>query len=178
MATSPLASAEACDANAALIMNDFCWPYCEFVTLKIFEDNVLLHEFLEEKKGHGRVLVVDVGGSIRACMRCAVLGGNPAGAEQVNNGWVGVVVNGCIRDVDEKNGCDVGVRALQNSHQVKQEGHRREACPCDLCREPGTRICNGEWLYADSGGILISRSELTVQACPYVICVLLRMYDS
>ncbi|PKU68107.1 Regulator of ribonuclease-like protein 2 [Dendrobium catenatum] len=32
-------------------------------TLKIFEDNVLVHEFLEEK-GNGRALVVDGGGSI------------------------------------------------------------------------------------------------------------------
>jgi regulator of RNase E activity RraA len=26
----------------------------------------------------------------------------------------------------------------------------------------GTRICDGEWLYADSDGILLSNSELTV----------------
>jgi len=61
MAALPLATAEACDANAALIMNGdlralqpifqiygrrqiFAGPV---VTLKIFEDNVLLREFLE-----------------------------------------------------------------------------------------------------------------------------------
>ncbi|XP_066308378.1 putative 4-hydroxy-4-methyl-2-oxoglutarate aldolase 2 [Miscanthus floridulus] len=168
MAALPLATAEACDANAALIMNGdlralqpifqiygrrqiFAGPV---VTLKIFEDNVLLREFLEEK-GHGRVLVVDAGGS----MRCAVLGGNLAQLAQ-NNGWAGVVVNGCIRDVDEINGCDIGVRAL-NSHPIKsnKKGVGEKHAPVTFA---GTRICDGEWLYADSDGILISRSELTV----------------
>ncbi|PWZ33280.1 putative 4-hydroxy-4-methyl-2-oxoglutarate aldolase 2 [Zea mays] len=168
MAALPLATAEACDANAALIMNGdlrslqpifqiyggrqiFAGPV---VTLKIFEDNVLLREFLEEK-GHGRVLVVDAGGS----MRCAVLGGNLAQLMQ-NNGWAGIVVNGCIRDVDEINGCDVGVRAL-NSHPMKsnKKGVGEKHVPVTFA---GTRICDGEWLYADSDGILISRSELSV----------------
>ena len=168
MAALPLATAEACDSNAALIMNGdlralqpifqiygrrriFAGPV---VTLKIFEDNVLLREFLEEK-GHGRVLVVDAGGS----MRCAVLGGNLAQLAQ-NNGWAGVVVNGCIRDVDEINGCDIGVRAL-NSHPIKsnKKGVGEKHAPVTFA---GTRICDGEWLYADSDGILISRSELTV----------------
>lgn len=119
-------TAEVCDANSHLIVNGelralqpifqiygrrqvFSGP---IVTLKVFEDNVLVREFLEEK-GNGRVLVVDGGGS----MRCAILGGNPVVQAQ-NNGWAGIIVNGCIRDVDEINGCDTGVRALA-SHPVK-----------------------------------------------------------
>nr|CAB3476261.1 unnamed protein product [Digitaria exilis] len=168
MASLPLATAEACDANAGLILNGdlralqpifriygrrqiFAGPV---VTLKIFEDNVLLREFLEGK-GHGRVLVVDAGGS----MRCAVLGGNLAQLAQ-NNGWAGIVVNGCIRDVDEINECDVGVRAL-NSHPIKsnKKGVGEKHVPVTFA---GTRICDGEWLYADSDGILLSKSELTV----------------
>ncbi|CAO2193675.1 unnamed protein product, partial [Urochloa humidicola] len=168
MASLPLATAEACDANAGLILNGdlralqpifriyggrqiFAGPV---VTLKIFEDNVLLREFLEEK-GHDRVLVVDAGGS----MRCAVLGGNLAQLAQ-NNGWAGIVINGCIRDVDEINGCDVGVRAL-NSHPIKsnKKGVGEKHVPVTFA---GTRICDGEWLYADSDGILLSTSELTV----------------
>uniref|UniRef100_A0A0D9YEC2 4-hydroxy-4-methyl-2-oxoglutarate aldolase n=1 Tax=Oryza glumipatula TaxID=40148 RepID=A0A0D9YEC2_9ORYZ len=124
------------------------------VTLKVYEDNVLIREFLEEK-GHGRVLVVDGGGSLR----CAILGGNPVQQAQ-NNGWAGIVVNGCIRDVDEINGCDIGVRAL-NSHPMKanKKGIGEKHVPVTIA---GTRICDGEWLYADTDGILISRTELTV----------------
>ncbi|KAL6847923.1 hypothetical protein ACP4OV_022051 [Aristida adscensionis] len=168
MAALPLATAEVCDSNSELIMNGelralqpvfriygrrqvFAGPV---VTLKIFEDNVLLREFLEEK-GHGRVLVVDGGGS----MRCAIMGGNLAQMAQ-NNGWAGVVINGCIRDVDEINGCDIGVRAL-NSHPMKsnKKGVGEKHVPVNIA---GTRIHDGEWLYADTDGILLSSSELTV----------------
>ncbi|THU72383.1 hypothetical protein C4D60_Mb04t11540 [Musa balbisiana] len=168
MAALQLATAEVCDANPHLILSGelralhpifqiygrrqvFSGP---IVTLKVFEDNVLVREFLEEK-GNGRVLVVDGGGS----MRCAILGGNPVQQAQ-NNGWAGIVVNGCIRDVDEINGCDIGVRALA-SHPMKanKKGIGEKHAAINVA---GTRICDGEWLYADTDGILVSRTELTV----------------
>ncbi|PKU82023.1 putative 4-hydroxy-4-methyl-2-oxoglutarate aldolase 1 [Dendrobium catenatum] len=168
MSALPLATAELCDANPHLILNGelrALHPTFQIygrrqvfsgqvVTLKVFEDNVLVREFLEEK-GNGRVLVVDGGGS----MRCAILGGNPVQQAQ-NNGWSGIVVNGCIRDVDEINGCDIGVRALA-SHPMKanKKGIGEKHVSLNIA---GTRICDREWLYADTDGILISRSELTI----------------
>ena len=168
MTSLQLATAEVCDANPHLILSGelrafhpvfqiygrrqvFSGPV---VTLKVFEDNVLVRDFLEEKGG-GRVLVVDGGGS----MRCAILGGNPVQQAQ-NNGWAGIVVNGCIRDVDEINDCDIGVRALA-SHPMKasKKGIGEKHVPVNIA---GTRICDGEWLYADTDGILVSRSELSV----------------
>ncbi|XP_038713404.1 putative 4-hydroxy-4-methyl-2-oxoglutarate aldolase 2 [Tripterygium wilfordii] len=127
------------------------------VTLKVFEDNILVHEFLEEK-GNGRVLIVDGAGSLR----CAILGGNPIVQAQ-NNGWAGIVVNGCIMDVDEINGCDIGVigvRALA-SHPMKvnKKGIGEKHVPITIVR---TKIYDGEWLYADTDGILISRMELSI----------------
>ncbi|KAL3753060.1 hypothetical protein ACJRO7_000456, partial [Eucalyptus globulus] len=41
------------------------------VTLKVFEDNILVREMLEAR-GEGRVLVIDGGASLR----CALVGGN------------------------------------------------------------------------------------------------------
>ncbi|KAK3430034.1 hypothetical protein EUGRSUZ_E01623 [Eucalyptus grandis] len=41
------------------------------VTLKVFEDNILVGELLEAR-GEGRVLIIDGGGSLR----CALVGGN------------------------------------------------------------------------------------------------------
>ncbi|KAL8519347.1 hypothetical protein ACS0TY_010325 [Phlomoides rotata] len=161
-------TAEICDANAQLIVSGelralqpvfqiygqrqiFCGPV---VTLKVFEDNVLVREFLEEN-GDDRVLVVDGGGSLR----CAILGGNPVVQAQ-NNGWAGIVVNGCIRDVDEINGCDIGVRAL-SAHPMKanKKGLGEKHVPLHIA---GTRICDGEWLYADTDGILVSNTELSL----------------
>jgi regulator of RNase E activity RraA len=41
------------------------------VSLKVFEDNVLVCEFLEEKR-HSRVLVVDDDDNLRSAILCAV----------------------------------------------------------------------------------------------------------
>jgi len=163
-----VATAEVCDAHPQLLQSGelralqptfqiygrrqvFSGPV---VTLKVFEDNVLIREFLEER-GNGRVLVVDGGGS----KRCAILGGNPVQQAQ-NNGWAGIVINGCIRDVDEINCCDIGVRALA-SHPIKanKKGIGEKHAPITIA---GTRICDGEWLYADTDGILVSKTELSV----------------
>ncbi|KAF4516636.1 hypothetical protein B566_EDAN003384 [Ephemera danica] len=84
----------------------------EIVTLKIFEDNTLVREIFNED-GHGKVLVIDGGGSLR----CALFGDQLAILAH-KNGWEGVVVYGCIRDSGDINGIDIGVRAL-NTHPQK-----------------------------------------------------------
>ena len=168
---SPMAAfptAEACDSNAELIaigdlralhpiFNIYGQRRCfsgPIVTLKVFEDNVLVRNQLETK-GEGQVLVIDGGGS----KRCALVGGNLGQLAQ-NNGWVGIVVNGCVRDVDEINDCDVGVRALgSNPLKSSKKGHGEKNVPVNI---GGTLIRDGEWLYADSDGILISKTELSV----------------
>nr|GEV79545.1 putative 4-hydroxy-4-methyl-2-oxoglutarate aldolase 3 [Tanacetum cinerariifolium] len=94
------------------------------------------------------VLVIDGGES----MRCALVGGNLGQLAQ-NMGWAGIVVNGCIRDVNEINGCDTGVA----SHPQKsiKRGVGEKNVPVHI---GGTLIHDGEWLYADSDGILVSKT--------------------
>lgn len=121
-------------------------------TLKIHEDNTLVRTALEEP-GQGRVLVVDGGGSLR----CALVGGNLAVLAQ-KNGWAGIVVNGCVRDVDEIDACRVGVRALA-SHPRKSD--KRGVGLRDVVVEfAGARIAPGQWCYADRDGVLISDGAL------------------
>uniref|UniRef100_N1QV84 Regulator of ribonuclease-like protein 2 n=1 Tax=Aegilops tauschii TaxID=37682 RepID=N1QV84_AEGTA len=98
------------------------------------------------------------GGELRALQPVFQIYGRRQQAQ--NNGWAGIVVNGCIRDVDEINGCDIGVRALA-SHPMKanKKGMGEKHVPVTIA---GTRICDGEWLYADTDGILVSRTELIV----------------
>ena len=122
------------------------------VTLKVFEDNSLVRAALEEP-GQGRVLFVDGGGSLR----CALLGGNLAKLAD-RNGWAGIVINGCVRDVDEIAACNVGVRALA-SHPRKSD--KRGGGTRDVVVEfAGTRIAPGEWCYADRDGVLVSSGNL------------------
>nr|ACU14617.1 unknown [Glycine max] len=123
------------------------------VTVKVFEDNVLVRE-LVETKGEGRVLVVDGGGSLRR----ALMGGNLVQIAY-NMGWAGIVVNGCVRDVDDINACNIGVRALA-SHPLRSNKKRtgEKNVPVYV---GGTFIREGEWLYADNDGILVSKFELS-----------------
>ena len=121
-------------------------------TLRCFEDNTLVRAALEEP-GQGKVLVVDGGGSLR----CALLGGN-LGKLAERNGWAGVIVNGCVRDVDEIAECSIGVRALA-SHPRKSD--KRGGGVRDVVVEfAGTRIQPGEWIYADRDGVLVAAAPL------------------
>lgn len=121
-------------------------------TLRCFEDNSLVRTALEEP-GQGRVLFVDGGGSLR----CALLGGNLAKLAD-RNGWAGIVINGCVRDVEEIAACNVGVRALA-SHPRKSD--KRGGGTRDVVVEfAGARIAPGEWCYADRDGVLVSSGNL------------------
>ena len=121
-------------------------------TLKVFEDNVLVRAALETA-GDGRVLVVDGGGSLR----CALVGGN-LGKLAEKNGWAGIVVNGCVRDVEELDACDVGIRALALHPQRsvrKGVGDRDIAVTI-----AGVAVRPGDWVYADADGVLVARTKL------------------
>ncbi|KRB87594.1 ribonuclease E activity regulator RraA [Noviherbaspirillum sp. Root189] len=121
-------------------------------TLKVFEDNVLVRSTLETP-GNGNVLVVDGGGSLR----CALVGGN-LGVLAEKNGWAGIIVNGCIRDSEEINACDIGVRALATH---PQRSVRKGVGDRDLrVTIAGVAIEPGDWIYADADGVLVSKQKL------------------
>ena len=124
----------------------------EMVTVKCFEDNSLVKQTLATE-GHGKVLVVDGGGSLR----CALLG-DMLGAMAAENGWQGVLVNGCVRDVEILQGIDIGVRAL-NSHPLKSTKHNVGQFNIPL-RFASVAFEPGEYLYADKNGIIVAERDL------------------
>lgn len=122
------------------------------VTLKTFEDNTKVRKAVEGP-GHGRVLVVDGGGS----KRCALFGGN-LGKLAEQNGWAGVVLNACVRDTGELAECNVGIKALA-AHPKKS--NRNDAGTFDVPLSfAGVVIRPGDILYADADGIIISEKPL------------------
>jgi regulator of ribonuclease activity A len=126
--------------------------YGEIVTLKLFEDNSLLRDMLNDA-GDGRVIVVDGGGSLR----CALLGDMLA-SKAVQNGWSGLVINGCIRDSAEINKMNIGIRAL-GTHPLKsiKKGVGEKNLPVHFsCVE----FIPGKYLYADEDGILVAQDSL------------------
>jgi len=129
--------------------------YGEIVTVKCHEDNSMVKNTLATE-GRGKVLVVDGGGSLR----CALLG-DLLGAMAIENGWQGVLVNGCVRDVEILKGMELGVRALE-SHPLKSE-KRGEGERNVIVRFAGVGIEPGQYLYADENGIVVASEKLELR---------------
>ena len=122
------------------------------VTVKVFEDNVLVKKALETIP-EGSLLVVDGGAS----KRCALMGDNLA-AIAVNRKLAGVIINGCIRDSAEINAMDIGVFALgTNPFKSIKEGKGQQNIPVQFA---GLNWQPGYFAYADSDGIIISENKL------------------
>ena len=133
-------------------ISNFCGP---IVTVRCFEDNGLAKAAVESsgmvKTPNGpaaAVLVIDGGGSLRR----ALLGGN-LGASAVKNGWAGVVVDGCVRDVAELAGLAIGIRALA---AIPMPPDKHGSGERDVAVQvQGIWVYPDDWLYADEDGIVV-----------------------
>jgi len=121
-------------------------------TVQVFEDNALVRRTLEGK-GDGRVLVVDGGGSLR----CALVGGRLAQLAR-GNGWSGLLINGCVRDLVELARIPIGIRAL-NATPVRSSKEGKGSVGLAL-RFAGVVILPGQMLYADQDGTLLADRPL------------------
>ena len=122
------------------------------VTVRCFEDNSLVRQLLKTP-GHGRVLVVDGGGS----RRCALLGDLLAEAGQ-SNGWAGIVVAGCVRDSAAIAALPIGVMAL--GVQPRRSEKRGQGVQDVGVEILGARVRPGDFAYADEDGVVFSQHRL------------------
>lgn len=124
----------------------------QIVTVKCYEDNSRVKELLATD-GTGKVLVVDGGAS----MRCALMGDMIA-ESAVKNHWDGVVIYGCVRDVDAIAELDLGVHALAS---IPQKSNRKGIGEVDVSLYFGSVAFNsGDYLYADNNGIVVAKEKL------------------
>jgi regulator of ribonuclease activity A len=118
-------------------------------TVRCHEDNALLKSVLSTPGG-GAVLVVDGGGSLNRALM-----GDMIAALAVENGWVGVVINGAIRDSVAIDGLDLGVKALGTNPRKSTKLSTGEA---DVTLSfGGVDFAVGAHLYRDEDGILVER---------------------
>ena len=124
----------------------------EIETVRVLEDNALVRRILEGE-GRGRVLVVDGQGS----RRCALIGGRLATLASAN-GWAGLVVHGCVRDLNEIAAAAVGVKALAPCPRPPAKtGTGDRGVPVTFA---GITFTPGHHLWADQDGLVVGDSAL------------------
>jgi len=127
----------------------------EIVTIKCFEDNTLVGDAVKSP-GESRVLVVDGGGSLRHALL-----GDLLAAAAAENGWQGLLINGCVRDVEILETIDLGVKAL-NIHPVKTEKRGEGRLNINVTFA-GATIRPGSYLYSDANGVVIAERNLELE---------------
>ena len=124
----------------------------EIVTVKCFEDNSVVKEQVA-KPGKGKVMVVDGGGSMRAALL-----GDMLADQAVENGWEGLLIYGCIRDVDAIGETDLGVQALGTyPRKTEKRGLGDLNVPVTF---GGVTFQPGHYVYADNNGVVVSMKPL------------------
>lgn len=130
----------------------FCGP---IATVRCVEDNSRVRELLATP-GEGRVLVVDGQGSLKHA-----LVGDQIAAAAVANGWAGVLVHGCVRDVEILATLPLGVLALAACpRRTERRGLGDVDVPVNFA---GVAFHPGHWLYADGSGVLVAATALSLE---------------
>ncbi|WP_262365879.1 ribonuclease E activity regulator RraA [Gordonia sp. OPL2] len=116
-------------------------------TVKCFQDNALLKSILSEPNPGG-VLVIDGAESVHTA-----LVGDIIAELGRSNGWVGVIVNGAIRDAATIGGMDIGVKALgTNPRKSTKTGVGDRDIPLTI---GGETVNPGDIVYSDDDGIVL-----------------------
>ncbi|RCU45133.1 MULTISPECIES: ribonuclease E activity regulator RraA [Corallincola] len=127
----------------------------QVTTIKCFEDNGLIRDAVQED-GSGRVLLIDGGGSLRRALVDAEIA-----ETATDNGWEGLVVYGCIRDVDAVGEFELGVQALA-SIPVGADGESIGEVDVAV-NFGGVTFLPEDHLYADTTGVLLSAEPLDIE---------------
>ncbi len=121
-------------------------------TIRTFEDNSKVRELVAED-GRGCVLVVDGGGSLRRSLL-----GDMLAEQAVAHGWSGLLIHGCVRDVDALAALPLGVQALA-ACPMKTE--KRGLGEVDVAvRFAGVDFVPGQYVYADANGVVVAGRPL------------------
>ena len=124
----------------------------EVVTIKCHEDNSLVKEHAGNP-GQGKVMVVDGGGSLRRALL-----GDMIAENAVKNGWEGIIIYGCVRDVDALVTLDLGVQALASIPlKTDKRGIGDLNVPVTF---GGVTFNPGDYVYADNNGVIASNKPL------------------
>jgi regulator of ribonuclease activity A len=143
---------------AAPIFNDYGGNnifYGEIVTVSCFNDNSRVKE-LVATNGHGKVMVVDGQASITNALL-----GDMLAEKAVENGWQGIVINGCIRDAATIATLALGVKAL-GCCPIKTEKLGVGDVNIDVI-SAATQFKAKQYIYGDLNGLAVSDKLLMLK---------------
>ena len=116
------------------------------------EDNSKVKEILSQD-GSGQVLLVDGNGSSKVALL-----GDMIAKQAIENSWEGVIINGCVRDVEILKVLSLGIFAI-GSCPVRSHKKNRGALGQPI-KMGGILVEEGSWVYADESGVLVSKLKL------------------
>lgn len=123
----------------------------QIVTVKLSGSNKTLIELLKSE-GAGQIAVVDVDATYTA-----VVGDNLMKFAFENN-WAGIIINGYVRDTKNTKEIDVGLFALGTCPKKTMEV--KEGSLHVKINFGGITFEEGDYLYADRDGIIVSSTPL------------------
>ena len=121
--------------------------YGRAVTLSCYEDNSLVRD-LVTRPGHGKVMVIDGGGSLRRALL-----GDQLAVKAVEQGWEGILIHGAARDVGTLATLALGVCPVK----TEKRGLGELGAVVSFA---GVTIHEGDYVYADRNGVVVSATPL------------------
>ena len=126
----------------------------EIYTVSCSDDNSIVKDILS-REGKNKVLVIDASGVTHVSMI-----GNQIAESALQNHWAGIVVNGCVRDVEELKNLPIGIFA---KGAVAQKTNKKNHGFEDVLISFGSVVMtSGKWIYIDQNGWLVADSKLEV----------------
>lgn len=130
------------------------------ITIKLDKSNWDLIDILKNEDGTGKVVVIDVEESYYGVV------GDKLSAFAVKNNYIAMIINGYVRDTRETVKFDIGLYALGTCplrNFEKTKGIR------DIeLNFGGVTFNNGDYIYADEDGVIVSSIELDTSDVPII----------
>ncbi|NRA59497.1 MAG: ribonuclease E activity regulator RraA [Psychrobium sp.] len=127
----------------------------EVITIKCHEANGQIRDVLQ-RNGESKVLVIDGGGSLRRALVDFELA-----QIALDNDWEGIIVFGCVRDVDQIDELDIGIQALASIPVLANDNNDGDVdTPVNF---GGVTFLPEDHVYADSTGIILSPEPLDIE---------------
>ncbi|XPV70500.1 MAG: ribonuclease E activity regulator RraA [Halarcobacter sp.] len=126
--------------------------YGQIVTIKLDKSNWRLLELLRDENGEGKIVVVD-----NAQFFYGVVGDKLMAYAKKNN-WAGIIINGYVRDTAYTKDIDVALYAIGTCPLRNFE--KTNSSMGDQLSFGGVTFNNGDYVYADCDGVVISKEKL------------------